>query len=348
MRLQEIAAEAGVSVATVSRMLNKRRVGEDSRKKIERVLGRLDAGAPVTRGPNGRQSKAIGVLNPAISSSYFMEIDEAIERRLSEENFMMFLCSTKDDFEHEKRRLNDMLARKVDGIIIIDPYNENYASGLLHSIARQSPLALVHSNESIHDLNSVIVDQPLAMFHVMEMLWHLGHRDIAFLRAVVGYSYDIKQRVWEDYLRKHGCDPKIERVVNVEGSGRTFEEILNSSEEKVSAVLAGSRPPTAIFACNDLMALGALNAAHRTGLKVPQDISVVGYDNTFLAMGASTPLTSVDMKMQSLGNAAVDLLFHAMDSRDPEPRRILIKPELVMRASTGPAKGEVAVLSSPR
>ena len=86
------------------------------------------------------------------------------------------------------------------------------------------------------------------------------------------------------------------------------------------------------------MALGALNAARRLGLDVPADISIVGYDNTYLAIGAGTPLTSVDMKMHSLGNAAVDLLFHAMNRRDPEPRRILIKPELVLRASTGPAR----------
>jgi len=339
MTLQQVAAEAGVSVATVSRMMNNLGVRQESREKIERVLAKLDpSDALATRGPNARQSKAIGVLNPTISNSYFMAIDEAIERRLSEEGYMMFLCSTVDDYRHEKKRLGDMLARKVDGIIVIDPYNENYASGFLKSISRKLPLALVHSNESINDIDSVIIDQSLAMLKVMEMLWGLGHRDIAFLRASVGYSYDIKQKVWEEYLRRNGVAPRSDRVICVDGERRTFEELLRSSEEMVLASLSAGTKPTAIFACNDTMALGSLNAAHRLGLKVPEDISIVGYDNTFIAIGAGTPLTSVDMKMHSLGNAAVDLLFHAMSGRDPEPRRILIKPELVLRASTGPAR----------
>jgi DNA-binding LacI/PurR family transcriptional regulator len=339
MTLQEVASEAGVSIATVSRMLNNLSVRPDSRKKIEDALARLDpTGALVTRGPNSKQSKAIGVLNPSISNSYFMEIDEAIEHRLSEEGFMMFLCSTGDNYSHERKRLNDMLSRKVDGIIIIDPYNENYTSGFLQSIARKLPLALVHSNESIHDLNSVIIDQALAMLKVMEMLWGLGHRDIAFLRASAGYSYDIKQRVWEDYLRRNGIAAKPGRIINVDGERRSFEEVLRSAEEKIFSALSEEGHPTAIFACNDTMALGSLHATQRLGIRVPEDVSIVGYDNTFLAIGAGTPITSVDMKMNSLGNAAVDLLFHAMNGRDPEPRRILIKPELILRASTGIAK----------
>ena len=116
------------------------------------------------------------------------------------------------------------------------------------------------------------------------------------------------------------------------------EEAIPLARDACMAVL--SRPveerPSAIFACNDLMALGVMAASSSLGIRIPQELSIIGHDNTSLSLASNPPLSSVDLKLKSLGNAAVDLLLHAMSPTDREPRRILLEPELVVRGSSGP------------
>ena len=174
------------------------------------------------------------------------------------------------------------------------------------------------------------------MLRVMRQLWADGHRSIAFLRGAVGHSYDIKEERWRSFLEDKSCPPPPGHLLSI-AQGNT-EEAIPLAREACLALLGGpaAERPSAIFACNDLMALGVMAAANTLGLRIPQELSLIGHDNTVLALTSSPPLSSVDLKMRSLGNAAVDLLLHAMNPADPEPRRILIEPELVIRGSSGP------------
>jgi LacI family transcriptional regulator len=145
--------------------------------------------------------------------------------------------------------------------------------------------------------------------------------------------YDSKEEVWREALAAAGAPPPPEnRIVIANGNA---EDGILEAEEKVDALLRSGRVPTAIFGCNDIMATGALNAARRNGIAVPERLSIVGHDNTILA--ASGRFTSVDLKIQSVGHASIDLLLHAMNGEDKEPRRLIISPELVFRNSTAPA-----------
>ncbi len=164
----------------------------------------------------------------------------------------------------------------------------------------------------------------------------MGHRDIAFLRGREGYSYDIKEEAWRRFLTDRGAPPLADRLMIIEQGNAT--EAIGLAEEASISLFRRKPFPTSIFACNDLMAVGVLKAAARERVAVPAELSVVGHDNTSLAMSGHTHLTSVDLKMSSLGAAAVDLLFHAMQGTDPTPRRVLINPELVVRESTGPIR----------
>lgn len=331
MTITDIAREAGVSTATVSRVINHQSVSEEKRLRVEAAILKLDyTPNQMARGLMSKSSRAIGVLTTSMSNQYYMEITEVIERRFRDQGFMQFLCCTEGHQDQERRYVNELIARQVDGIIVIDPANENVESGFLKQAAGRIPLVLIHSIPTLADINSVVIDQPLGMGRVMDHLFRLGHRDIAFLRGRVGFSYDIKEKAWVDALERIGAPPGPERLVIVE-DGNT-EAAIGLVREELSRRFASGSVPTALFACNDLMAMGALEAATAAGLKVPGDLSIVGHDNTILAFHGK--LTSVDLKMRSLGLAAADLLTHAIEGRDAEPRRVMLVPDLVLRETT--------------
>jgi LacI family transcriptional regulator len=171
------------------------------------------------------------------------------------------------------------------------------------------------------------------MKKVMRHLMGLGHRDIFFLRGRYGHSYDKKENVWREALAEIGAAPPSENLIVIE-EGNAEGGIIET-EEKLDVLFKKGRVPTAIFGCNDIMATGALNAARDNGIRIPEELSIVGHDNTILA--ASGHFSSVDLKTQGVGHAAIDLLSYAMDGGDTVPRRVIITPELVLRPSTGPA-----------
>ncbi len=338
MNIQDIAREAGVSTATVSRVINNQSVRPDSRARVEAAIEKLHfVPNAFARSLMSKRSKAIGTLITSMTNSYYMEITEVIERRFRDQGSMLFLCSTDGSHQSEQDYIQDLASRQVDGIIIIDPSIENYSNGLFRSTARRLPLVLIHSWAEFSGLNAVTIDQELGMTRVMQRLWEDGHRDIAFVRGEVGHSYDIKENKWREFLAAKGCPPLAEHLVTIT-QGNT-EEAIPLARDACLALLERSTPkrPSAIFACNDLMALGAMAAANSLGIRIPEELSLIGHDNTAMTLTSNPPLSSVDLKMRSLGNAAVDLLLHAMNPEDPEPRRILIEPELVLRASSGKA-----------
>lgn len=331
MTITDIAREAGVSTATVSRVINQRPVGDEKKARVEAAIRKLDyTPNALARGLMSKSSRAIGVLTTSMSNQYYMEITEAVERRFRDMGFMQFLCCTEGDQDRERKYLNDLIARQVDGLIIIDPANENVESGFLKQAAARIPLVLIHSIPSLADIDSVIIDQPLGMARVMDHLRQWGHQNVAFVRGLVGFSYDIKEAAWRDSLTKAGVPPEEHQLIVVE-DGNTEAAIALTREELTNRFRTGP-VPTAVFACNDLMAMGALEAAAKAGLKVPEDLSIVGHDNTVLAVHGR--LTSVDLKMRSLGLAAADLLNHSMGRADTEPRRVMFVPDLVIREST--------------
>jgi DNA-binding LacI/PurR family transcriptional regulator len=340
MTIIEIAKEAGVSIATVSRVLNNGSVSAAKRAKVESVIEKHKFSPNLlARGLINKQSETIGLITRSVSNHFHMDFIQVVERRCDDMGLLLFvcICEGEKNLENERRFLNDLVARQVNGIILHDPFPDNYKSGFLSHIARQIPLVIVHSFGSCDDINSVEVDQVLGMRKVMRHLIELGHRDILFLRGPVSATfdtYDSKEAVWRETLAEIGAPPPPESRVIVP-NGNTEEGILET-EELLDAGFQSGRVPTAIFACNDIMATGALNAARKNGISIPERLSLIGHDNTILA--ASGRFTSVDLKTQSVGHASIDLLAYAMGGIDKEPRRLIITPELSFRSSTGPAK----------
>ncbi|MDC7125273.1 MAG: LacI family DNA-binding transcriptional regulator [Spirochaetales bacterium] len=335
--IKDIAKEAGVSTATVSRVLNNKKVRKDSQENVEAAIKKLDYRPNViAQGLIGKTSRAIGVMITSMTNSYYMEITETIEKRVIEQGAMMFLCSTKGDHLLEKEYLYNLMARRVDGIIIIDPSSENHDNGVFKNVAQKIPMVFVHSYSGYHGFNIVSVDQYLGMRKVMDYLWSEGHRDIAFLRGANGFSYDIKEKCWRDFLKEKGAVPLEENLVVI--ADGNSEAAIPLVRDACSNLLKKDRRPSAIFACNDLMASAVISAAGMNGVKVPDELTVIGHDNTVQSQYSYPPLSTVDLKLKSLGNTAMDLLAHAMNPEDPEPRKVLLEPDLIIRASSSSNK----------
>ncbi|NLJ47113.1 MAG: LacI family transcriptional regulator, partial [Treponema sp.] len=220
MRIEDIAREAGVSSATVSRVLNRPDlVRPDTRERVEAVI-RAHEYIPdsLARSLASKQSRTVGVLIISISNAYYMEITEAIHKRLRDTGYMMLLGATDDSPLLEKRYALDFAARRVDGIIVIDVSNENVVSGFFSRESEKRPIVLVHSNASLRGsgIREVFLDQALGMRLALEHLWSLGHRDITFLRGRRGYSYDLKERAWEEWLGERGSKARKDRVLRVD------------------------------------------------------------------------------------------------------------------------------------
>ncbi|MDC7240422.1 MAG: LacI family DNA-binding transcriptional regulator [Spirochaetales bacterium] len=335
MTIQDVADEAGVSTATVSRVLNNHAVRAESRRKVEQAVKKLNfVPNALAQGLMQKKTKTIGTLITSMTNSYYMEITDVIEKRLWEKESMLFLCSTDGDRCQEAEYLESLVSRQVEGIIMIDPTIENYDNGQYQAVSEKVPLVLVHSFPEISGINSVIIDQERGMVKVMDYLWNQGHRRISFLRGHHGYSFDIKENSWRAYLESRGSSPLDEDMIVIQG-GNT-DTAIQDAMDACRKILSGCSRPTAIFACNDLMAIGAMTAARSLNMSIPEDLSIIGHDNTNLTISTYPALTSVDMKLGSLGNAAVDLFDHAASSRDTEPRKVLIEPDLVIRGSSGP------------
>jgi LacI family transcriptional regulator len=347
MRIEDIAREAGVSPATVSRVLNRPNLVKKATR--DRVLAVIDTNDYIpdslARGLMNKRSGTIGVLIISISNAYYMEITEAIQRCLREANLMMILGATDDSPALEKRYMLDFASRRVDGIIVIDASPENFASGFYAKEAAKRPVVFVHSNEAMRGsgLREVFLDQRLGMRKAMEHLWGLGHRDIAFLRGRHGFSYDLKEKAWAEWLRERGVVPRPELVLRVDEPNT--EEAIPLAENAVIEAIRAGIVSSAIFCCNDLQARGAMSAAMKLGLRIPEDISVMSHDDTILALSGRVQLSAVDLKMRQVGQAATALLLKALRGESSAEGPTYIEPEIEVRDSTAKVQTPSSSLS---
>jgi len=340
MRIEDIARAAGVSISTVSRVLNGKTVRGGNKERVEKAIARFHYVPNLhARGLMRKGFRAAGLLVTSMTNNYYLEIAEAFERKLRDRGYTLLLGSTSGSWEMERKYLEDFSLRGVEGAVVVDCSLENWENGFFRRLCRNMSLVLVHSNPEIVDINSIVIDQTMGMRKVMDYLWNQGHRDIAFLRGKTGYSYDIKEEAWRKFLLDRGVVPGPHSLLVVE-RGNT-EEAVGLAEQAMMELIGSRGLPQAVFACNDLMALGVMNAALRSGIDVPGSLSVVGHDNTILSMSGSIRLTSVDLKMPAVGEAAADLLLQGVEMRDLEPRRVVFAPELAVRESTGRARAGV-------
>ena len=329
----DVAKKAQVSVATVSRVVNGNYPVKDStrRKVLEAIRDLKYIPNIQARELNTQRSSIIGIIVPSLFNTFFAEVVNGIESFTASSGYSLLLTYTKDNPISEKRCMNELLMRNVSGIINISPNTEKVASDFFDQIAERMPMVFINSYVKRPAISYVNNDEQIGTKIALEYLIFLGHKNICFIRGDRSDSYEFKQNAYEEIMKKmHNF--REDYILNI-GAGNSIETV-ELTAEKVVETLQEKKEITAIFSCNDLMGIGAVNGCHRLGIKVPQDMSVMGFDNILLSNFIEPKLTTMDQNMMTLGWTAASLLMEKIANENKTSRQVVLQNTLVLRDTT--------------
>jgi LacI family transcriptional regulator len=328
--LRDLAAYLGLSRTTVSVVLNNSPVAQALRPETRaRVLKAADEfhykANYFARMLNNKRSHMVGILSPDLSSGYDSEILNGIESLLIERDYLYFVSSHHWNLERIRRRVEVFVERGAEGVILINTPAP---------AASTLPLVSIGDLECDFPLTRITVDNVHGIRLALDHLHALGHRNIAFLKGHA-QSSDTESRWAACVEAMQELDLRIyeENVVQLE---RINDGLSPIREGYIAGtqLLKVSRRFTALLAFNDLSAIGAINAFRDAGKRIPEEISVVGFDDVPAATIVHPSLTTIHQPLIRMGMMAASEILASIENADMEPRRILIKPELVIRQSS--------------
>lgn len=326
--IKDIARLARVSHPTVSRALqNSPLVNAQTAAKIRKIADETGYRASaVARGLVTRRTRTIGLVVTTVDDPFASEVTCGIEQTANDHGYAVFLANSNADPERERKVVQELAERRVDGIIVTSSRVGALYLPLLKEL--NVPIVLVNDQYPGEFVHSVLIENVEGTRAAVEHLIELGHRRIAYVGDRFGYQSDAERLAgYKQALAQAGIE--FVAALAVEGDGRAEAAI-----EAVNALLALPAPPTAICCYNDMTALGAMRAIHARGLRVPEDISLAGFDDLFFAAYLQPPLTTVRQPMRRMGQMAMENLFKLM-SGEESVAQIKVEAELIVRASTG-------------
>jgi len=332
----DIAKEANVSVATVSRVLNDTApVKASTREKVNAVIQKYQFQPnALARSLISKATGMIGMILPDITNPFFPEVFKGAEDEARAKGYTFFLCNSGGDYRRESEYLSALKEKRVDGIIFLGGrINSSRCSPELSNevaeLAEQIPIVLVNGALPKSGVHRVASDEALGAELAMQHLIDLGHRDIAFIGGVDYMTPTIqKVKAFKKKLSENGLPIRPEWIMHKDFS-------VENGKELMTRLLRGSERPSAVMCVNDFTAVGAVKVAIEHGLRIPEDISVVGYDDTPLSTTVIPELTTVAQRTYELGKQSVTLL-HQLINGEKTKKVTMLHPELVVRQSTGP------------
>jgi LacI family transcriptional regulator len=334
--IKDVAVRAEVSITTVSHVINKTRfVSDELSERVFAAMRELDYQPNIlARSLRSGRTKTIGLVIPDISNLFFAEISRKIEDKGFEFGYNVILCNTDEDILKEQRYINVLISKKVDGIIF---FSTGGSSGITKNLI-ESDLPLVVADRETLDIDAdvVLIDNEKGGYDATKYLTSLNHKRIACIsgpspitpsaQRVEGY----KKALFEANIP---FDSSLLRMSNFrfEGGENEMQDLMNLSD-----------PPTAVFVCNDMMALGAILAIKKNGKSVPDDISIIGFDNTPLSNFIFPPLTTVSQPIKEMSDLIVELLIEKIRIKEnrrrdkdllPEYGKYILDTELIIRES---------------
>ena len=328
--IADVARRAGVTTATVSNVLTGRVVvKEETRERVQKAIAELDFRPNLlARGLAQGKTMTVALIVPTISNPFFAEVVEEAERVADHHDYQLLLCMTHNSVATGERHLERLARRWVDGFIVLSMAAST--SSVLALAKRGKPVVLGgwnHDEEEAQALPMVNIDFYQAGKLATQHLLDCRHRRIATILEMP--AQQTRLAGYQETLAAAGLAPAPEYIQPGDSS---FE----SGYRAATRLLELPEPPTAIFAGNDWMALGAIEAVTSQGLSVPHDISIVGVDDITLAAHAHPPLTTISIPKREMARATTELLLGYLQRSDrvDEPAKILIDPHLVVRHST--------------
>ncbi|CAM3557988.1 catabolite control protein A [Hydrogenibacillus schlegelii] len=328
--IYDVAREAGVSMATVSRVINgSANVKPSTRKKVLRVIEELGYRPnAVARGLASKKTTTIGVILPDISSVFFAELARGIEDIATMYHYNIILTNSDQNIDKELKLIGNLLEKQVDGLLFLGSQVTEEHRRLFKSPV---PVVLVATQDPKGELPSVHIDVRQAAYDAVSYLLKKGHRRIAFLSDRLSTS--LGRGRYEGYrqaLAEGGVEVDETLIVEVPPH---YEAALKG----MKTVLALQPRPTAIFAASDELAIAAVHAVQDAGLSVPDDVEVIGFDNTRIAQMVRPMLTSVVQPMYDIGAVAMRLLTKLIQNEDVPTKTVVLPHRIEFRQSTRPA-----------
>jgi len=329
--IRDVARRAGVSKSLVSMVTRgEGGVSEEKRRAILKAIDELDYRPnAMAQGLVMRQTRILGVMVSDLQNPFFGAVVSGIQARARDLGFRVVFNTGDRTPEVEEGAIENLLQLRVDGLILASP---RVTDEVISRAGRSVPVVVLNRHTSDDTSDSLTNDNIAGAHLAVEHLVGFDHRRIAFIEGGAGAG---ARNRYEGFLRAMFEFGLEDEMVSVEGQ-HTEEGGYRGAMELLKMRLL----PTAIFASNDLCAIGAMNALEEAGLSIPEDVSLVGYDNNRMAALRHISLTTIDQPGGDMGRFAVDRLSERIDGDRTEPRHDVIAPSLVVRSTTGPPRFE--------
>jgi len=331
--IYDIAKKAGVSTATVSRVLNgvNHPIKEETKQRILQIARELDYRPNViAKSLAGGKSHTIALIIPSITNDFYTQICEVIEEKLEQKGYHTYLCNTRRSVEKESRYIESLIARKVDGVIFsptrVKPEDNHVNLKNIEKLKKHG-IAVVAFGSQFKGVSQIYINTYQGAFDATSYLINLGHKRISFIDGLSAGTRKSRRRGYIKALEEAqiNFDPSLVTAGNLrmeDGYSCTLE------------LLKLKNPPTAILAANNLMAIGALKAARDKGLHVPGDLSVIGFDDSLLSMVVDPTLTVIKQPLKEIGEAAFKLLINQLEGKQ-KLETIQLNTYIIKRESCG-------------
>lgn len=339
--IADIAKRAGVSAATASRVMSNSPypVRESLRAKV------LDAAAQLNYKPNrfsqllkGGASREVAVLVPSITNPFYSQLVGAVERECLYRGYTLIICSSQNSPELELRHLETMERRQVDGVLLSSIHLNDAFLNKLSSSAKA--FVLLDQVPPAYEADCVSFDFFEAGHLATQYLLSCGHRDIAFISGPLDrYSRRLYLDGYRKALRDAGLHPSSRRILLYSGEGGapdadpTMENSFACGQALGRMLLRGEYLPDAVVAVNDMMAIGAIKLLEQQGVQVPNDLSVIGFDDISVSALVSPALTTIAQPAAETGRLAAHMLLDRLEEKEVREGRILLQPALIERES---------------
>ncbi|GAB4517911.1 MAG: LacI family DNA-binding transcriptional regulator [Anaerolineae bacterium] len=327
--MNEVAKAADVSVATVSRVVNGQGgVSAKLEKRVRQAMKELHYHPSLLASSLKKQrSMLVGILIPILEHPSYSRMASVIEKKLFDYGYRGLICNSEEDEERETAYIEMLLRQRVEGIIINS--SARNTQGLLELQKNNIPIVLFdRSIENLH-CDQVFSDNSQGGYIAIQHLVELGHRRIGIIAAPT-YPEPIKRRLRgvQEALTNYGIPHDPELLIMAD------TQLFDMGYEAARHLLQLDPPPTAIFALTDVTAIGVMHAAAEMNFRIPEDLSVIGFDDIPMASYTIPQLTTVAQPFVEMGNTAVDLLLNHIVEPDQPPQKAVLETALVIRETT--------------
>jgi len=324
----DVAKRAGVGVSTVSRAINKS--GPVSKKSLEKINSAIEElkfiPNHVAQTMRLKETKTIGILTPDLSNLGYLALLRSVESSLRKLDYIPIIASTSDQYKKEVYMVRRFLSQQLDGIIFFT-YNISKEHSLFYNdLLRQIPCVFMDQAEDDLSFNQVFTDGKMGLSMSTEYFINKGHRRIGLIYGKISATMPRAQGYF-DALKNNKMDIDSELVFECQFE---FEDGVRAA--KYFANL--DNPPTAVVSISDILAGGALKGYKETGVNVPRDVEVIGYDNIKYSNMLETSLSTVAQPFKEIGQVAVELLIKNINNPQMEFEKIVLSPKLILRQST--------------